>query len=283
MLKKSLIFAVLIPFILAAFLARMMTPSPQKAFMKKLANFEKSDNVFYNLTIGDDRFQQYKSNGEYYAKYFRGAKEPVIINTNGGELQFGTERVLVSSLKEDSKAEGSLFWLDKIPTKDVDVQSIVKNNSNDDDSYDVKLNDGTDITVTFYKGVLSRIRYKNVSYFRGLVALDSDRLITGDLLVRVDDFENNKTVPEEWVFFTGLKKISLTDFKAYIRMSDYEVKSDGQELLDLKYAYLGKAIPQEEDYSDESYVEEYSDEEYSEESDSESGHFEYISDDEFNF
>lgn len=268
--KKHLILTIIVPLILAAILARLMTPTPEKAFIQKLSRFEKLDNVYWRLEVGPEKYEQYKINGEYYARR-NGSNEALKINTSGEELRFGTNDVIVYSKIEDSKASNSVFWLDKLSVKDIKKGSIVKDRQSGEDIYDAQLNDGTEIRVTFYKGLVSKIEYLDIPVNEKLFDLENKAFGLDTVLVEIKFLQQNAHKLEGAKLNPDARMLTLEEFSSYLDTSDEMLTDD---ILDLKYAYKGIPRPESNDYEDADDDEyEYEEDEF--DADSKRGHVEF--------
>lgn len=281
--KKLWVAAIIGPLVLAALIAWIMTPSPERAFRTKLAKLGKMDKVSWVLNVNGDKYQQYKSGGVYYAEYFSG-EDSLIINVDGDKLLFGTEDIAVSTTVQDSKLAKSTFWFDKTTPEDVSKGSVSRVKGAKEDVYTAVLNDGTPVTVTFYKGVVSKIEYDSASYSRGILS-DGDKEF-GAVSVLVNNLEKDVEVPQSLVL-NNVKKITLEEFETYMEMSDEELVDENPDVLALKDAYMGDFEDDpDDDFSGDSIEEDdviVDDEDSSldvlEEEKSTGGHFEFIPDD----
>ena len=280
--KKLWVAAIIGPLVLAALIAWIMTPSPERAFRTKLAKLGKMDKVSWELSVNGDKYQQYKSDGVYYAEYFSGERS-LFINVDGDRLLFGTEDIAVSTPVLDSKLAKSTFWFDKITPEDVSKGSVSRVKGAKEDVYTATLNDGTPITVTFYKGIVSKIEYDSATYSRGILS-DNDKEF-GAVSVLVNNVEKDVEVPESLVL-RNVNKITLDEFETYMDMSDEELEDENPDLLALKDAYMGNfedgsddEFPEDTDEDDISDDDEDLSSDIDEEEKSTGGHFEFIPDD----
>lgn len=245
--KKNLLLAIVIPAIASAVLAFLMTPSPEKALKSKLTRFEKLDNIYYSYDIGKHKFEQYKANGEYYAEYFH-YETPIIINTKGNELKFGTSEGAVITTIDKSKSEKSLFWLDKIVANDIKKNSAKRVKSKEGDVYSAELNDGTPVTITFFNGMLNKIEYKDVMYHDGIIKTSFDETNYNDLTVTINHLKKEIELPYEMILDENVITISADEFESYIN-------SPNNDYLNLKTVYTGDNYSPEEEYEDYEYSE----------------------------
>lgn len=283
--KKYLILSIIIPLILAAILARLMTPNPEQSFTQKMRKFEKLDNACWNLEAYGKKYQQCKIGNEYFAKS-KNNGENLKINTSGEELRFGTDSVAVYTTVAESKSANSLYWLDKLNIKDVKKTSIVRDKDAEGDTYNAELNNGTRIRVTFYKGLISQIEYSDILVSKGLVELDEE-FSRDDVIVNIKMLEPSKDIANEMKLDSNVRLLTLDEFQSYMTRSDKNLTKD---ILELKYAYLGKKMPknsyedeEEQYFDDEDNETELTELEIDEDNDSMSGHFQFMSDDEFDF
>ena len=255
---------------MAAIIAALLTPTPEKAFLAKLDSYQKKDNIYSRVVysvVGENSYnlEQYKIDGEYYAKYYPLQGLPIIVNTKGKEIKFGNDFIASASAIERSMDDKSLFWLDKISSKDVMKGSVQRDKSvSEGYVYDAKLNDESQVRVTFYNSELRKIEYKNIDYSSQIVNVvpmmskgeKADVVVEITELVPASVFYDNmgNAVP---VISEGAKVITLRELKEDLSQEDYDEEEDSQDA----FAQFKRAIKGIQDVFEEDEEEDVTEEE----------------------
>ncbi len=256
-MKKRYILTFLIPIILAAIIALILTPSAKDSCVKNLTKFNNLPYVYYTVQIntpeGEQQIQQYKAGDVYLAKYYIG-KEPLMIIDKKGSLRFGVNSLAVSSSVEDSKAANSVFWLDKLSVDDIDKNSIKRVSESNENKFSAKLNNGTDIELIFDKaGMVSKIVYKNISYLLQLYPLNSvQKESIGDVEVIISNYNVDGQVDPSYKLPDEKQAISYEEFLQALQDDNIEEGLE-EDFSQLKSALgIGEEfIDNEEDEYDE--------------------------------
>ena len=232
-MKKRYILTFLIPIVLAAIIAFVMTPSAKDNFIKNLTKFNNLSYVYYDVKIntpdGEQKIQQYKVGGIYFAKYYI-ADEPLLVFDNKGKLEFGVNSLAVSSSAEKSKAIKSVFWLDKLSVEEIDKNSITRINDTEVDKFSARLNNGTEIEVTFNKGTLTKIVYKNIPYLLQLFPLNANNTqAVGDVEIDISNFSYEGEVNLSYKFADDKITVPYKEFTQALEDDylDYEGAEEG--------------------------------------------------------
>lgn len=270
-MKKRYVLTFLIPLILAAVIAFMMTPDPQKSFMAKLTAFEKKDNIYYDVNIvfseqgrsTSQKIEQYKFAGNYYARYFQGNNRPIYVNIIGSEAKFGTSKISSSISVEQLNKEHIVFMLDKLSASNIKQSSIKRDKNADNDKYFAQLNDGTNIEVTFTSGMLSRIEYKNIEYSPYILNIETQ---TGDVVIDITGLRDVKEVDRKYILPAKTMNIRYEGLKSAILSNDFEYNGAEEIFAEFKRLFNVKDSGyQEEDYTEDDYAEEdYAEDDYTE-------------------
>ncbi len=258
-MKKRYILTFLIPIILAAVIALILTPSAQDNFIKNLSKFDKLQYVYYDVKIktpeATQKIEQYKAGEIYFAKYYI-SSEPLIVYDSKGKLRFGVNDLVVSSSSELSKSAKSVFWLDKLALENIDKKSIQRMKDSVPNVYSAKLNDGTEIEVTFdNSGLLSKILYKNISYLLQLLPLNPENTqAVGDVEIIISNYNYDAQIDDSYKIPSEQNAVPYKEFVQAIQDDylDYDVSED--VFMQVKSALgIGENSfdNQEDEYSDE--------------------------------
>ncbi len=265
MIKKRYLATFLIPLCLAAIIAALLTPTPEKAFFAKLDSFQKKNDVYSRIVYSVDgensyNLEQYKVDGEYYAKYYPSQGIPIIVNTKGAQIKFGNDFIASSTTIEHSKDDKSLFWLDKISSKDIIKGSVQRDKTAEEGYvYDAKLNDDSQVRVTFYNSELKRIEYKNVGYSSQIVNV-VPMLPKGegvDIVVEIIESMPESKLSEEFVISDSAKVITLRELKENLSEEDYDEEDSSDAFAQFKRAIKGiqEVFEEEENVEEDVYEE----------------------------
>ncbi len=262
-MKKRYILTFLIPLILAAIIAYVLTPSVGKTFLSRLSKFE-SSTCYYEvkITYGPNagpkerqKIKQYKQGNKYFAKYYIDRDLPLLVNVNGNEVKFGTAEITSKTTLDKLKLQHNLFAMDKLSVDDINRNSITRDRNSNEDRYYAKLNDGTRIVVTFdARGKLSRIEYNPFQYTTTLVGVDKK---LGSVVVEIQNLDENMNLDSSYILQSGGLQVSYEELKKAIAEDYFDYDGAEEAFTELKLA-LGN-----EDVSDGDYEEE---EDYSEDS-----------------
>ena len=235
-MKKRYILTFIIPAVLGAVIAWILTPSPTSAFLNKLKRYENADNYKIDIKITSPKFsttyEQYKSDGKFYANYSPSQNGDLLINVDGKNVLFGNNKIVVPTTTEALKRKDSLYLLDKISVKNIDLASIKRDKSVQTDSYIAKLSDGTEVYVTFEKGNLKSIVYNSIDYSNQLIDVGVDNAIDsyGDVELEVTSFETNVPLERDFMLSSDAYKMAPEELESLLA-------DDSADLDDLNSAF----------------------------------------------
>ena len=221
LIKKRYIATFLVPLSLAAIVAAILTPTPERALLSKLNNYQNQDNVYSEVLYKIDeeepiKVQQYKFQGEYYAKYYPFSGVPLIVNTKDEKVLFGNDYLASSVSQEYSREENSLFWFDKITSKDIQKGSVKRDkDSKEGYVYTALLKDETPVKVTFFNGLLKKIEYYNIKYSTQIVNLISvgEDEKRSDVILEVVDYKTDVQPSEDFTISEKANIITLRELR----------------------------------------------------------------------
>ncbi len=256
-MKRRYILTFLIPIILAAVIAYIMTPNAKQSLITKLTDFENRDNIFYEVAISypqetrsaAQKMEQYKFGGKYYAKYYQNGYIPVIVNTSDNEVKFGTEFISSTLSTAQLKEENNVFMMDKLSVSDIKKDSVKRDKNANEDKYFATLNDGTDIEVTFgKKGVLSKVVYKNVVYVPAILNLGSK---SGDVCIEISGVRNVTEISKDFIVPAKTINVSSEELKAAVINDNFEYEGGEEAFENFKRVFnIDSNIISEEEYTD---------------------------------
>ncbi len=258
-MKKRYILTFLIPVILAALIAYIMTPSPQKSFMTKLSSFEKKDNIYYEVEVSypqegrsaSQKIEQYKSGGKYYAKYYQNEFVPVIVNLSGSDVKFGTEDVSSSVSVQKLLEENNVFMMDKLSLAEVKKDSIRRDKEANADKYFATLNNGTEVEVYFDKnGNLNKVEYKNILYTPSIMNMGSK---SGDVSINIVGLRDVTEVARDFIVSAKTINVPLEELQSAIVNNNFEYDGGEEVFAKLKQVFN---IKEEEFLPEDEFTEE---------------------------
>lgn len=211
-MKKILIFLfIAIGFI--TFFGYLVNENDGSNLLKKLDKFEKIENLYYESQFDfklmgmqdvEMIIKQYKNGNNYNAKKISPlSKTSVNLKVENGILSFEQSGVIVEGSVEESKADRSLFWLDKLSSKDILSDSIKKIKTPKDfeagkcDMYSARLKEtmsNFDICIN-KDNIPVYAKYYNMKNFIPLL-FDTNPITnltknSGDVIVKVADIRFN--------------------------------------------------------------------------------------------
>ncbi len=236
-MKKRYILTFLIPLVLAAVIALIITPNAESTLVTKLANFEKSEAVFYEVNItaeGRDlgninqKIAEYKAGENYYSQYYQNENTPLIVNMSSAGVKFGTNGAAANVPLEQFKNWNSLYLFDKLSVSDIKKKSVKRNKEVSTDSYFAELNNGGKIEITFDGKNISSIKYDNASYMPQIAPLGSGAdIIRGSVTVIYSNYKTKTSPSEEYRFSKNTINISYDELVKSIANDSFEY--DGAE------------------------------------------------------
>lgn len=261
MIKKRYIATFLIPLSLAAIAAAILTPTPERAFLSKLDNYQKAENVYsevvYNVAGEKSvKVEQYKVDGEYYAKYYSFEKIPLVVNTKAENVLFGNDFLASSASKLRSQEENSLFWLDKITSDNIQKGSVKRDKTAKEGYiYTANLDSETPIRVTFFNGLLKKIEYFDVEYSSQIVNVfpDFGKGKRVNIVVEVSDYKTQASLTDDFIISERANVITLRELRETMSNDLEEDEEDENIFSQIKSAIeeLQESFEDDETYEEE--------------------------------
>ena len=238
----TIIAAIVVPCILAYILARLMTPTPEALFMKKMKYYFNTEDFYteqeYQASGEFFKVKQAKVKDNYYLVLKDDSNEEIFLNLEGSNVYYGFSDKVVSVPKSQFEDNKSLFLIDKISLKDINAKSIALDKDKKGLYYTFSMNDGRNFAVLFEKGKLVELKAFDIEYLPHVSPQAADTM-SGEITVKYS----------KWETPSDMSKVVKLSNTAQIYSLDELASSDG-DLNELK-RIVGLLDEYDEDSDDE--------------------------------
>ena len=238
----TIIAAIVVPCILAYILARLMTPTPEALFMKKMKYYFNTEDFYteqeYQASGEFFKVKQAKVKDNYYLVLKDDSNEEIFLNLEGSNVYYGFSDKVVSVPKSQFEDNKSLFLIDKISLKDINAKSIALDKDKKGLYYTFSMNDGRNFAVLFEKGKLVELKAFDIEYLPHVSPQAADTM-SGEITVKYS----------QWETPSDMSKVVKLSNTAQIYSLDELASSDG-DLNELK-RIVGLLDEYDEDSDDE--------------------------------